>query len=62
HENFIPVESHLKEHPANFHRFDAVWTPTVLVLDAGGKERWRIEGYLPKTKRICRCSAVVQVS
>lgn len=25
-----------------------MWTPTVLVLDAHGKERWRIEGYLPK--------------
>jgi TolA-binding protein len=25
-----------------------VWTPTVLVLDPDGKERWRIEGYLPK--------------
>jgi outer membrane protein assembly factor BamD (BamD/ComL family) len=25
-----------------------VWTPTILVLDPDGKERWRIEGYLPK--------------
>jgi len=31
-----------------FRRFDAVWTPTILVLDPAGKERWRIEGYLPK--------------
>ncbi len=44
----MPVEAHIKEHPAYFHRFDAVWTPTVLILDAGGKERVRIEGYLPK--------------
>ena len=28
-------------------RFDVNWTPTVLVLDAGGKERHRISGYLP---------------
>jgi TolA-binding protein len=24
------------------------WTPTVLILDANGKERFRIDGYLPK--------------
>ena len=24
------------------------WTPTVLILDSGGIERYRIEGYLPK--------------
>jgi hypothetical protein len=30
-----------------FHRFDAVWTPTVLLLDSDGKERVRLEGYLP---------------
>ena len=33
-----------------FHRFDAVWTPTVLIMDSTGKERWRIEGYLPKNE------------
>ena len=44
----MPVEAHIKEHPAYFHRFDAVWTPTVLVLDPDGTERLRIEGYLPK--------------
>jgi hypothetical protein len=37
----------LPEHPAWFHRFDAVWTPTVLLLDHDGKERVRLEGYLP---------------
>ena len=30
-----------------FHRFDTVWTPTVLLLDSEGKERARLEGYLP---------------
>jgi hypothetical protein len=30
-----------------FHRFDAVWTPTVLLLNSEGKERVRLEGYLP---------------
>ena len=47
-ENFLPLESHIKEHPAWFHRFDATWTPTVLILDSRGMERHRIEGYLPK--------------
>jgi thioredoxin-related protein len=46
-QNFIPVKAHIKEHPAWFHRFDAVWTPTVLLLDADGRERARLEGYLP---------------
>jgi hypothetical protein len=44
----VPVEAHIKEHPAYFHRFDAVWTPTILILDWNGTERQRIEGYLPK--------------
>ena len=48
HQNFVPVEAHIKEHPAWFKRFDAIWTPTVLVLDSAGNERWRIEGYLPR--------------
>lgn len=44
------MEAHIKEHPAYFHRFDAVWTPTVLVMDSDGDERWRIEGYLSKNE------------
>jgi thioredoxin-related protein len=40
-------KAHIKEHPAWFHRFKAVWTPTVLLLDKDGKERVRLEGYLP---------------
>jgi TolA-binding protein len=43
----LPVKAHIKQHPAWFHRFDAVWTPTVLLLDSNGKERVRLEGYLP---------------
>lgn len=49
-ENFLPVEAHIKEHPVYFHRFDTVWTPTVLIMDSDGDERWRIEGYLPKNE------------
>jgi Tetratricopeptide repeat len=43
----VPLEAHIKEHPAYFHRFDALWTPTVLILDPNGVERHRLEGYLP---------------
>ena len=46
-ENFLALKAHIKEHPAWFYRFDVVWTPTVLLLDSGGKERARVEGYLP---------------
>lgn len=46
-DNFVTLEAHIKEHPAYFHRFDAVWTPTALILDSDGNERHRIEGYLP---------------
>lgn len=39
---------HIKENPTSFRRFSAIWTPTILILDEGGIERWRVEGYLPK--------------
>lgn len=41
------MKAHIKEHPAWFHRFQVVWTPTVLLLDSDGEERARLEGYLP---------------
>lgn len=44
----MPLAAHIKETPKYFHRFDAVWTPTILVMDPEGVERFRIEGYLPK--------------
>lgn len=28
-------------------RFDVTWTPTILILDPDGHERYRIEGFLP---------------
>lgn len=43
----MPLEVHIKEHPVNFHRFDVVWTPTVVILAPNGEERHRIDGYLP---------------
>jgi hypothetical protein len=46
----VAVEAHIKEHPVYFHRFDVLWTPTVLILDSNGIERARNEGYLPNSE------------
>ena len=46
-ENFVPARAHVKEQPEAFERFNAQWTPTILVLDSSGAERHRFEGYLP---------------
>jgi hypothetical protein len=44
----VPLEAHIKEHPVYFHRFDANWTPSVIIMDWNGNERFRVEGYFPK--------------
>ena len=50
-EQFIPARVHVKEQAADFQRFGerygAQWTPTILMIDPGGVERFRIEGFLP---------------
>jgi TolA-binding protein len=46
-QNMIPVKVHIKEQPASFHRFEANWTPTMVVMDSEGHERYRFVGYLP---------------
>jgi hypothetical protein len=43
----VPARAHVKEQPEAFERFGAQWTPTILIVDPGGTERHRIEGYLP---------------
>ncbi len=49
--NFVPVRVHVKENKASFaelgDRYDAHWTPTILLVDSSGTERHRIEGFLP---------------
>ena len=48
---FIPVRVHVKDNRDEFQRlgakYDAQWTPTVLIVDADGQQRHRIEGFLP---------------
>ena len=50
-EHFIPVRVHVRQQAEEFKRlgarFNAQWTPTVLLIDEGGEERYRIEGFLP---------------
>ena len=45
--HFVPAKFHIKGQPQTFERFSALWTPTILVLDESGRERHRIEGFLP---------------
>ena len=50
-DHFVPVRVHVREQGDEFKRLGArygvQWTPTILVLDAEGEERHRIEGFLP---------------
>ena len=50
-DNFLPVRVHVKDQADDFkrlgERFNAQWTPTVLLVDSNGEERHRIEGFLP---------------
>ena len=49
--NFIPVRIHVRNHADEFKRlgarFNAQWTPTILIIDPAGEERHRVEGFLP---------------
>lgn len=50
-EHFVPVRVHVREQADEFKRlgarYTAQWTPTVLIIDEGGEERYRLEGFLP---------------
>jgi len=46
-QRFVPVKVHVKEQPQTFERYGVQWTPVLVVLDPGGVERHRWEGYLP---------------
>jgi tetratricopeptide (TPR) repeat protein len=45
-ENFVPVQLDISEDKGALERFQAVWTPTLMVRDDGGREYRRSEGYL----------------
>jgi TolA-binding protein len=50
-QNFIPVRVHVRDQAEEFkrlgERYEAQWTPTILLIDSKGTERHRIEGFLP---------------
>jgi TolA-binding protein len=50
-DHFVPVRVHVRDQKDEFRRlgekYNSQWTPTILVLDADGQERHRIEGFLP---------------
>jgi hypothetical protein len=50
-DQFVPVRVHVKNNRDEFQRlgskYDAHWTPTILILDGDGEARHRIEGFLP---------------
>ena len=52
-DHFVPVRVHVRDQADEFKRlgakYNAQWTPTVLVIDSQGEERHRIEGFLPAT-------------
>ena len=41
------MKIHIKENGPAFKRFLVQWTPTIMLLDADGREHFRFEGYLP---------------
>ena len=46
-ERFIPIKIHIKERPEDFQRFKADWTPTLIIAEPDGTERYRFSGFLP---------------
>ena len=49
-ERFVPVRVHVRDNKEEFQRlgqrYNAQWTPTILLLDGDGQERHRVEGFL----------------
>jgi thioredoxin-related protein len=49
--NFLAVRVHVQRNRDEYKelaaRYNAQWTPTILILDSTGQERHRIEGFLP---------------
>jgi hypothetical protein len=44
--HFVPVKFDVVEQPEVMDRFNAPWTPTIIVQDTDGREHRRSEGYL----------------
>jgi hypothetical protein len=50
-DHFTPIRVHVRDQADDFKRlgarFNAQWTPTILIVGSNGEERHRIEGFLP---------------
>ena len=53
-EHFVPVKIDVRKNPQPMERFEALWTPTIILLDPEGVERYRFEGYLPAGDYLAR--------
>jgi tetratricopeptide (TPR) repeat protein len=45
--NFVPSRIDVRKTPQLMERFNALWTPTIVLLDSAATERYRFEGYVP---------------
>ncbi len=45
-EHFVPVQFNVVEHPEVVDRFNAPWTPTIILQESDGREHRRSVGYL----------------
>jgi hypothetical protein len=43
---FVPVRFNVVDEPDRMKQFNAGWTPTLIIEDAGGREHRRVHGYL----------------
>jgi len=52
-QQFVPARVHVRAQADAFKRlgaqYNAQWTPTILLIDESGEERYRLEGFLPAT-------------
>lgn len=55
-EHFVPVQFNVVDQPDVMKRFNTPWTPTILVLDADGKEHRRSQGYLDPKRFLAEMS------
>jgi hypothetical protein len=55
---FIPVQFDVVAQPDVMERFNAPWTPTLIVQDADGREHGRSQGYLDAKRFLAEMSLV----
>lgn len=58
-DHFIPVQFNVVEQPDVMQRFNTPWTPTLIVMDAEGREHRRSQGYLDAKRFLAEASLAV---